>query len=98
MPAEASFLALVEYAAGPGLKPSTGLFSPRRVPRTLDPASFGPDRLAHPRPGQLGTQHFFTTSGRPFCLYAVITGPRGGRRRRMTALDHVLRSLRVDAR
>ena len=42
--------------------------------------------------------HFFTASGRPFCMYAVIAGPRHGRRHQLLALDRVLRSLRIDPR
>jgi hypothetical protein len=95
MPSRASFLALTEYRPGAGLEPGRGLFAPRRVPTTLDPTAFSPRGLAHPRPGQLGAQHFFTTAGRPFCLYVVVSGPRSERRRQLAVLGHVLRSLRV---
>ena len=98
MPGVAAFLALTEYAAGEGLKPGEGLFAPRRIPLPLDPTSFGERRLAHRRPGQVGTQHFFTTAGRPFCMYAVVAGPRTARRGQLLALDRMLRSLRVAAR
>jgi hypothetical protein len=98
MPEVATFLALTEYRPGAGLEPGVGLFSARRIPLPLDPASFGTSRLAHPRPGQVGTQHFFTTSGRPFCMYAVIAGPRSRRRGQLLALDRVLRSVRIAAR
>jgi hypothetical protein len=95
MPEVASFLALTEYRPGAGLEPGRGLFSPSKIPLPLDPTSFGASRLAHPRPGQVGTQHFFTTSGRPFCLYVVIGGPRLERRRQLLMLDRVLHSLRI---
>jgi hypothetical protein len=95
MPAGASFLALTEYQPGAGLDPGQGLFASRRLPTTLDPTAFSPRGLAHPRPGQAGTQHFFTTSGRPFCLYVVVSGPRSERRRQLAVLGHVLGSLRV---
>lgn len=95
MPDGASFLALTEYRPGAGLEPGRGLFAARRVPHTLDPTSFSPRGLAHPRPGQLGSQHFFTASGRPFCLYVVLSGPRSERRRQLAALGNVLRSVRV---
>ena len=98
MPEVAAFLALTEYVAGDGLKPGAGLFAPRRIALPLDPTSFGERRLAHRRPGQVGTQHFFTASGRPFCMYAVIAGPRHARRGQLLALDRVLRSLRVAPR
>jgi hypothetical protein len=98
MPGVATFLALTEYEPGDGLTPGVGLFGAKRIPLPLDPTEFGASRLQHPRPGQVGTQHFFTASGRALCMYAVIAGPRHGRRRQMLALDRVLRSLRIDPR
>ncbi len=95
MPAGASFLALTEYRPGKGLAPGQGLFASRLVPTTLDPTAFSPRGLAHPLPGQLGAQHFFTTAGRPFCLYVVVSGPRSERRHQLAVLGHVLRSLRI---
>ena len=96
MPVGCSFLALTEYRPGTGLEPGTGLFASRRIPTTLDPTSFSPRGLAHPRPGQAGMQHFFTAAGRPFCLYLVISGARGERRRHLAALGVVLRTLRIN--
>jgi hypothetical protein len=95
MPAHGTFIALVEYLPGGGLEPGRGLFSPRRVRMPLDPLSFSPHGLAHPRPGQSGMQHFFASWERPFCLYVVI---KGDRRRQLAAANHVLRSLRIDRR
>jgi hypothetical protein len=95
MPAQGAFLALAEYLPGEGLEPGVGLFASRRLPLPLDPTAFSRHRLAHQRPGQAGMQHFFTGSGRPFCLYAVLSGER---RRQLAAVDHVLRSLRIDRR
>lgn len=97
MPAGASFLALTEYRPGAGLEPGRGLFASPRIPRALDPTAFTAAGLAHPRPGQLGAQHFFTHAGRPFCLYVVVSGPRSERRRQLAALSHVLRSLHVQS-
>jgi hypothetical protein len=97
MPSGASFLVLTEYQPGAGLEPGEGLFASRRVPTTLDPTAFSPRGLAHPRPGQAGVQHFFTAAGRPFCLYVVLSGPRSERRRQLSALGRMLRSLRVHA-
>lgn len=99
IPAGGSFLALTEYLAGPGLVPGTGLFSPRRFPRPLDPASFTHRKLAHGRPGQTATQHFFTAERRPFCLYVVIAAPpspsRAERRAQLAGLNRVLASVRL---
>jgi hypothetical protein len=95
MPAGASFMALTEYRPGAGLHPGVGLFASRRVPAALDPTSFSRRGMAHPRPGQAGTQHFFTAAERPFCLYVVVSGPRLERRRQLATLSHLLRSLRI---
>jgi len=96
MPAGASFLALTEYLPGAGLEPGVGLFAARSIPRALDPTALRRTGLAHPRPGQAGAQHFFTTAGRPFCLYVVVSGPRSERRRQLPAISAVLRSVRID--
>ncbi len=98
MPPEGSFVALTEYRPGRGLEPGQGLFTAPRIPRRLDPAAFSHNRLAHPRPGQTGTQHFFTAARRPFCLYVVLAGGRHIRRRQLAVLDHVLGTLRIAPR
>lgn len=95
MPPVASFIALTEYRPGAGLQAGRGLFASSRIPRPLDPTSVAADRLAHPRPGQAGTQHFLTLSGRPLCLYVVLAGGRPVRRRQLAVVDRVLASLRV---
>jgi hypothetical protein len=92
----ATFIALTEYAPGAGLEPGRGLFGPRRLPRRLDPAAFKPTGLAHRRPGQAGAQHFFTASGRPFCLYVVLAGERHGRRAQLLVVDALLATLRIN--
>lgn len=91
----ASFLALTEYLPGAGLMPGEGLFAPRRLVLPLEPTRFSIKGLAHPRAGQAGAQQFFTSAGRPFCLYAVIAGGGGHRRRQLPVLDSVLRSVRI---
>ncbi len=95
MPMSGSFIALAEYLPGAGLEPGRGLFASARIPLPLDPTGFGESRLAHPRPGQVGMQHFFTASTRPFCLYVVVAGGRRERRLQLAAVDRVLRTLRV---
>jgi hypothetical protein len=72
MPARGAFLALKEYRPGPRLLPGSGLFAPRSIPLPLEPRRFHPRALQVGRAEQAGFQHFFTASGRPFCLYAVI--------------------------
>jgi hypothetical protein len=98
MPDPGVFLALTEYRPGRGLQPGQGLFEPRRPPLPLDPAGFAATRLAHPRRGQVGAQHFFTQSGRPFCLYVVVAGGRAQRKHALLAVDRVMRSLEITPR
>ncbi len=93
-----AFIALTEYRAGAGLKPGSGLFAGRRIPRRLDPSALKNTGLAHPRPGQVGMQQFFTVAGRPFCLYVVLAGGRVTRRRQLAALERVLRSVQIEPR
>jgi hypothetical protein len=94
-----AFVALVEYRPGNGgLAAGHGLFAAARIPLPLDPTSFSSHRLAHPRPGQVGYQHFFTTGERPFCVYVVVAGDRAQRRPATLTVDRMLRSLRVAPR
>lgn len=93
-----SFLALTEYLPGGDLAPGAGLFASRRIPLPLDPTKFSEKGLAHPRPHQVGMQHFFTSHGRPFCLYVVIAGQRRQRRHQLHAVDHLLRRLEIAGR
>jgi len=95
MPAGSSFVALVEYLPGAGLEPYRGLFTARRIALPLDPTAFASSRLAHPRPGQAGAQQFFTSRGRPLCLYVVLAGGAPRRRRQLAVLDRVLATLRI---
>jgi hypothetical protein len=94
----ACFVAMTEYRSGGGLQPGAGLFSTRRLALPLDPTSFSVRALAHPRPGQAGTQRFLTLAERPFCLYVVLAGERATRRHQLGAVDHLLRSLDVQPR
>jgi hypothetical protein len=94
----AVFAALTEYRPGAGLTPGRGLYASRRIPRRLDPHAFSAAGLAHPRPGQVGTQRFFTASDRPFCLYVVLAGPRRDRRHQLAAVEHILTSVRIAPR
>jgi hypothetical protein len=98
MRAGACFIALTEYQEGQGLRPGGGLFSRHRIELPLDPARFAVRALAHPRPGQVGSQQFMTLEGRPFCLYVVLAGERRLRRRQLASVDHVLRSLHIARR
>lgn len=63
------FVVLFEY--GPESL-GTSLFAHEGLPRTIPSYQFLPYRLRRGIPGQSGTQVFFTASGRPFTIYAVL--------------------------
>jgi hypothetical protein len=95
MEADSAFAALVEYRVDSQITPGAGLFASRWRPR-LHAVDFGRARLQVVRPGHLGLQRFFTQSGRPFCLYAVIFPLRKRPARLAAELSAVLGTLRVD--
>jgi hypothetical protein len=96
MPADSAFLALVEYERGARLEPGTGLFAAPGPPGALREADFAPETMLRPRAGQVGAQRFFTASGRPFCLYAVL-GSEARARRALRRLNELLGSIRIFA-
>lgn len=104
IPPGGAFLALKEYTPGPRLLPGIGLFASNAIPLPLSAGHFHPRALQVGRRGQAGLQHFFTASGRPFCLYAVIeTGGAASvsiarAHDRVGQLSRALTTLRVKAR
>jgi len=63
------FVVLFQY--GPE-STGTALFARQGMPRQLGTGDFHPFTLRRGLPGQSGTQWFFTESGKPFTLYAVL--------------------------
>ena len=63
------FMTLFEY--GPE-SVGTPLFAGQGLPRRVEPGDFDRDALQFGVTGQTGLQHFFTHSGRAFCLYVVL--------------------------
>jgi hypothetical protein len=92
MPPGGCFIALTEYRPGEGLEPGRGLFAPSELPLPLSARDFHQRTLQVGRAGQAGVQHFFTTGGRPFCLYAVVRQPNGARHA-AAAAEHQVRSM-----
>jgi hypothetical protein len=89
MPSHGAFVALKEYRPGPRLVAGAGLFASDSIPLPLDARRFHPRALQVTRLGQAGLQHFFTSAGRPFCLYAVIATNRAAAAARAHAPDRV---------
>jgi hypothetical protein len=71
------------------------LFSSPRVPRFAH-REFAGNALQRRLPGQLGCQRFFTTQGRPFCVYAVLGSRRAAFHVR--EINAVLAAMTVTAR
>jgi hypothetical protein len=89
MPQGGVFLALKEYRPDARLIPGSGLFAASTLPLPLDPRRFHHRALQVARRGQVGLQHFFTSAGRPFCLYAVVHQPHPGSTLAAAARDQV---------
>jgi hypothetical protein len=88
-----AFAALVEYSTDTLLRAGVGLFGAQGRPGALKAHDFGPAQLQVTRAGQLGCQRFFTESGRPFCLYAVIRPASKGPELLARELSSVLATL-----
>ena len=95
MGADGAFAALVEYRIDDRVRAGTGLFAPAWTPR-LRVGEFARSQLQVARPGHLGLQRFFTQSGRPFCLYAVISPVRTRPARLVGELAAVVATLRFE--
>jgi hypothetical protein len=98
MPRGGIFVAVTEYRTGGGLRAGHGLFAPHGTPGPLRASDFRRNALLVARPGQSGTQRFFTAAGRPFCLYVVRRAGDSGDHetgRRLAELAALLASLRV---
>lgn len=91
------FAALVEYLVDAEVRPGAGLFRQRFKPR-LGLHEFGHSQLQVTRTGHLGMQRFFTASGRPYCLYAVIAPVRRRPAQLTGELSAVLRTVRFQHR
>lgn len=86
------FVSLLEFAPEHA---TAALFSHRGMPRALHPSSFHPHSLKRPIRDEAGTQRFFTESGRPFTLYAVL-GSYGARQRLVPRVNELLRTIVVE--
>ncbi|MBS3939393.1 MAG: hypothetical protein KG028_00355 [Actinobacteria bacterium] len=87
-----AFVALLEY--GPD-EVDTPLFAARGLPRRLDPRNFSGRSLQRAMRRQAGWQHFFTESGRAFCLYVVL-GDRGDANRQVRRVEEVLARIEIE--
>jgi hypothetical protein len=94
MPEDSLFLTLTEYRAGGSVKPGHGLFAAAK-PHGVAEHELSGRTLLRARPGQRGVQRFFTTSGRAFCLYVVVSGT-ARTHRHLASASHLLRTLRVE--
>jgi hypothetical protein len=89
------FAALLEFRVDDTVQPGVGLFEDSGGVPVLRSADFAPSRLQVTRAGQLGCQRFFSSHGRPFCLYAVVRPARRRPARLVRELRDVLATLEV---
>jgi hypothetical protein len=97
MRADDAFAALLEFRIDDVVAAGVGLFEDSAGVPTLRLAHFGPSQLQVTRAGQLGCQRFFSSHGRPFCLYAVVRPARRRPARLVRELRDVLATLRIQA-
>lgn len=83
---------LVEYGAE---SVGTPLFGQNGLP-SLGADAFSPRTLLKARPGQAGSQTFFSSQGRAFCLYVVI-GDFNDRAHLVPRARSVVDSIRIEA-
>jgi hypothetical protein len=91
------FAALLEFRVDDAVQPGVGLFEDSAGVPVLRTADFAPSQLQVTRPGHLGCQRFFSSHGRPFCLYAVLRPARRRPARLVRELRDVLATLRIQA-
>ena len=84
------FVSLFEYDRE---ATSTPLFAQRGLPR-VRPSDFDPAALQRVRPGQSGSQWFFTEGGRAWCLFVVL-GSHARRQRGAVRVAALLRGVRI---
>lgn len=84
-------LMLVEHSPASA---ETSLFATQGPPRRLSSKDFSPSSLQRAIPGQAGTQVFFSSGGRAFCLYVVL-GDYNQRERTVPIVNALLRTLQV---
>lgn len=82
---------LVEH--GPA-SADTALFATPGPPRQLSSDDFSQSALQRAIPGQAGTQAFFSSQGRAFCLYVVL-GDYNERDRAVPVVNSLLQSLQL---
>ncbi len=91
------FLALLEFRIDDHVRPGVGLFASSSERPRLRAVDFDRRQLQVMRPRQMGCQRFFTASGRPFCLFAVVEPLRARPERLVKRLNGLLATLRVVA-
>ena len=75
----------------------SALFRPGPMPRTIDPQKFRTNGMQRWIPGQSAYQHYFTESGRAYCLYVVL-GDHSRRVALSATVRQLLRSIRLQPR
>ena len=93
MGSEDVLIVLLEYDPACTAQP---LFQAEGPPGALEAEAFSPTVLQRSLPGQAGSQSFFSTGGRAFCLYVVL-GQFANRSRLVPVANRVLARIAVEA-
>ena len=93
MGSEDVLIVLLEYDPACTAQP---LFQSEGPPGALEAEAFSPTVLQRSLPGQAGSQSFFSTGGRAFCLYVVL-GQFANRSRLVPVANRVLARIAVEA-
>ena len=72
-----------------------GLFAGQGMPTALTADAFSPTTMPRAIPGRTGSQFFFSTGGRAFCLYVVL-GSHNDRAALLPLVNAVVGTLKID--
>jgi len=86
------FVALIEFDPSSA---DQGLFKTQGLPGALGADAFSPTAMPRAIPGRTGTQHFFSSGGRAFCLYVVL-GSHTGRAALLPLVNAVVGTIKID--
>lgn len=73
----------------------TGLFREDGMPAALDVSSFSPTAMPRSFPGRTGSQTFFSTGDRAFCLFVVL-GSHNDRAAMLPLVNSVVGTIKID--
>jgi hypothetical protein len=85
-------VALIEFDPASA---GAGLFADQGMPAALTADAFSPTAMPRAIPGRTGSQFFFSSGGRAFCLYVVL-GSHNDRAALLPVVNAVVGTLKID--